>query len=218
MVQKATKRDRPLRLYICTRKPPPPGELERFVRTHQPQSPSNQFNSALESIRTHKVELRHVPLDLLNPTSIRDCASKFLAQESKLDVLVLNAAIAPNEREPAGFLVPPADEESGYSYEEPLVLEKAMMTNVIGTAMLAKLLEPALVIAAKYEEEKPRVVLVSSELHRRLGDMEGKRCSCVQDLKTVAGPDGYPLRLQSLPIRCKAYLAPKSGRACRRTS
>jgi NAD(P)-dependent dehydrogenase (short-subunit alcohol dehydrogenase family) len=174
VVQNATERDRPLRLYICTRKPPPTGELERFVRAHEPQSHSGPHKLAPESPRTNNVELRHVPLDLLDPTSIRNCASAFLAQETKLDVLVLNAAIAPNKRESAGFVVPPLAERNEHSNEEPRELEKGMITNVIGTAMLAKLLEPALIKAAKDGEEKPRVVLVSSELHRKLGDLEGK--------------------------------------------
>lgn len=173
-MQNASERDRPLRLYICTRKPPPAGELERFVRAHQPQNLSNRSSSTLESSKPSNVELRHVALDLLDPTSIRNCASTFLVQETKLDVLVLNAAIAPNKRELAGFIVPPQDKRDGHPTDDSLGLERAMMTNVIGTAMLAKLLEPALIKAAKDEEEKPRVVLVSSELHRRLGDVEGE--------------------------------------------
>lgn len=172
VVQNATKRDRPIRLYICTRKPPPAGELERFVRIHQSKYGSELPSSSRS--RATDVELRHVPLNLLDPTSIRNCASRFLAQETKLDVLVLNAAIAPNKREALGFIVPPPEDVSGDPSEEPLELEKGMMTNVVGTALLAKLLEPALVDAAKHGEEKPRVVLVSSELHRRLGDIEGK--------------------------------------------
>lgn len=126
------------------------------------------------------MELRHVPLDLLDPNSIRNCASTFLAKESKLDVLVLNAAVAPNQSEPTGFIVPPLEDAHGNPSEEPLELEKGMMTNVVGTAMLAKLLEPALVDAAKHGE-KPRVVLVSSELHRKLGDIEGKASIMLKD-------------------------------------
>lgn len=121
--------------------------------------------------------LRHLPLDLLDPNSIRKCASRFLAQETRLDVLVLNAAIAPNQREPAGLIVPAFEGEgTDPSRKGYLELEKGMMTNVVGTAMLAKLLEPALLNATEAADalERPRVVVVSSELHRRLGDLLGK--------------------------------------------
>lgn len=123
------------------------------------------------------ITLRHLPLDLLNPSSIRHCASSFLAQESRLDVLVLNAAIAPNHREPSGWIASSLEGESNQSIMQTIELEKAMMTNVIGTSMLTKLLEPALMKAGEdvtNDGEKPRVALVSSDLHRRLGDLEGK--------------------------------------------
>lgn len=160
---------------MCTRKPPPSGELERFVRLHQESIWPDRAELATPS-NVHHITLRHLPLDLLNPSSIRQCASSFLAQESRLDVLVLNAAIAPNHREPSGWIASSFEGESDHSTMQTVELEKAMMTNVIGTSMLTKLLEPALMKAAEdatQDGEKPRVALVSSELHRRLGDLEG---------------------------------------------
>jgi NAD(P)-dependent dehydrogenase (short-subunit alcohol dehydrogenase family) len=174
-VKNASKDDRPLRLYMCTRKPPPSGELDRFVETHREPAVSGSEVSPTRAV--NHVLLRHLPLDLLDPFSIRNCASKFLAQEARLDVLVLNAAIAPNQREPSGQMVRSLQSTmSDQSLDEDLELEQAMMTNVVGSSMLMRLLQPALLKAADDSGEggkKPRVALVSSELHRRLGDIEG---------------------------------------------
>ena len=130
------------------------------------------------TLAAHHIALRHLPLDLLNPYSVRDCASRFLSQESRLNVLVLNAAIAPNQREPSGWIASSLEGRTPEQSSKNMIeLEKAMMTNVIGTSMLAKALEPAMVKAAEeatHHDEKPRIALVSSELHRRLGDLEGE--------------------------------------------
>lgn len=174
-IRNGSKHDRPLRLYMCTRRPPPIGELERFV--HEQESARSEQSRPTTAPNVANVSLRHLSLDLLDPTSIRDCASRFLSQESRLDVLVLNAAIAPNQREPSGFIVRSLQsQEPEQSIEENLELEKGMMTNVVGTSMFTRLLEPALLKAAEDSGEggeKPRIALVSSELHRRLGDIEG---------------------------------------------
>ncbi|KAJ9092388.1 hypothetical protein QFC21_006890 [Naganishia friedmannii] len=165
--------DPPIKIYICTRSAPPKGELVRFAES---QNSSHVFGNSgsLDPHQIHPaVSLYHLPLDLLNPNSIRHCASAFLSRESKLDVLVLNAAIAPNKRESSGSVIPRhKGGKNDMGMAEDFELETGMMTNVIGSAMLTKLLEPALLKAPGIPEdavEKPRIVLVSSELHRRLG-------------------------------------------------
>lgn len=175
-VRNASRDSRPLRLYMCTRKPPPSGELERFLDAHWESALSGSVASPTRAV-SH-VSLRHLPLDLLDPSSIRNCASRFLSQEARLDVLVLNAAIVPNQREPSGQRVRSLQSAtSDQPLDEDLELEQAMMTNVIGTSMFTELLQPALMKAAEDSaegSEKPRIALVSSELHRRLGNIEGK--------------------------------------------
>ncbi|KAJ9113985.1 hypothetical protein QFC22_005803 [Naganishia vaughanmartiniae] len=182
--------DRPLKIYICTRAAPPEGELTRFVKRQN----SSQSQGNLDALDPHStsldVSLHHLPLNLLNPNSIRNCASEFLSQESRLDVLVLNAAIAPNKRESSGLIIPQRrGGESDESSPEELELETGMMTNVVGSAMLTKLLEPALLKAeiSENEVEKPRIVLVSSELHRRLGDLE----ITPQSVQKLTSPVGW---------------------------
>ncbi|KAJ9091888.1 hypothetical protein QFC19_008914 [Naganishia cerealis] len=169
--------DFPLKLYIGTRSKPPEGELAHFI-AGQIHSRLRTNPESLDAKPEHvDVSLHHLPLDLLNPDSIRNCALEFLSQEARLDVLILNAAIAPNGRESTGFIIPhcragESDENVAGDFE----LETGMMTNVVGTAMLTKLLEPALLKDSERSEERdriPRIVLVSSELHRRLGGLEG---------------------------------------------
>lgn len=169
--------DRPLKIYICTRSAPPEGELARFAKSQH----SLRIKERTEALHAQPVpadvSVHHLPLDLLDPNSIRNCASEFLSRESRLDTLVLNAAIAPNKRQPSGFIIPgQSTEGSGGTMAGDIDLDTGMMTNVIGSAILTKLLEPALLKAPEFSEdvvEKPRIVLVSSELHRRLGDLEG---------------------------------------------
>lgn len=96
----------------------------------------------------------HLPLDLTSPASIRACARSFLDKEEQLDCLLLNAAVAPRARKTINV------ELQG----EPV--EEALMTNVLGHALLTEKLRSA--FHRRGSGRSTRVVTVSSELHRRI--------------------------------------------------
>jgi NAD(P)-dependent dehydrogenase (short-subunit alcohol dehydrogenase family) len=94
-----------------------------------------------------KGELVFLPLDLADLTTISKSAEQFLAQESRLDVLWLNA----------GVMVPPKGSKTAQGYELQLG------TNNIGHFLFAKLLHPVLKkTAATAPKNSVRVVWVSS--------------------------------------------------------
>jgi NAD(P)-dependent dehydrogenase (short-subunit alcohol dehydrogenase family) len=149
-----------LRIYICTRRPPPPKELELFVlRTAQPSpawfasAPDYQDASTADDI-LDRIKLYHIPLDLTSTKSVVDCARTFLEKEQTLDVLLLNAAVAPRARKLSEVKL------GGTQVEESL------MTNVLGHALLVDSLKSA--FYNRSSEHETRVVTVSSELHRRM--------------------------------------------------
>jgi NAD(P)-dependent dehydrogenase (short-subunit alcohol dehydrogenase family) len=107
------------------------------------------------------IKLFHIPLDLSSPSSVIKCATEFLRREEKLDLVLLNAAIAPKERKLT------SSEIGGDKVEE------ALMTNVLGNALLLDFLQKA--FKMREEGEQTRIVTVSSELHRRLA-FPGKSC------------------------------------------
>jgi NAD(P)-dependent dehydrogenase (short-subunit alcohol dehydrogenase family) len=149
-----------LRIYICTRRPPPPKELELFVlRTVQPNpgwfasAPDYQDPSTADDI-LDRIKLYHIPLDLTSTKSVIDCARRFLQNEKNLDILLLNAAVAPRARKLS-------DAKLGGSQ-----VEESMMTNVLGHALLVDCLKSA--FHDRSDEHETRVVTVSSELHRKM--------------------------------------------------
>jgi NAD(P)-dependent dehydrogenase (short-subunit alcohol dehydrogenase family) len=101
-----------------------------------------------------RIKLFHIPLDLSSTSSIKNCAKTFLAKERSLDVLLLNAAVAPNARKMTEMRL----------QGEPV--EEALMTNVLGHALLVQSLRSA--FPDKQAEQATRIVTVSSELHRKL--------------------------------------------------
>jgi NAD(P)-dependent dehydrogenase (short-subunit alcohol dehydrogenase family) len=91
--------------------------------------------------------LKSLPLDLSDLTTISTCASTFLAQESRLDVLWNNAGIG---RAPVGSV-----SVQGH--------EAHMATNCLGPFLLTNLLLPVLIQTAKSSPEASvRVVFTSS--------------------------------------------------------
>lgn len=91
--------------------------------------------------------LKSLSLDLSDLTTIPSCASTFLAQESRLDVLWNNAGVT---REPVGSTT-----VQGY--------EAHMGTNCVGPFLLTKLLLPILLRTAKSSPKASvRVVFASS--------------------------------------------------------
>jgi NAD(P)-dependent dehydrogenase (short-subunit alcohol dehydrogenase family) len=154
----------PINVYVCTRRPPPAKELDLFV-LRQSSSTSGWFSSIApqSDVSTSdenildRIQLHHLPLDLTSPFSIRACARSFLEKESKLDFLLLNAAVAPKARNMTNVKL------------EGEPVEEALMTNVLGHALLTESLKSA--FHERGSERSTRVVTVSSELHRRIQEI-----------------------------------------------
>ncbi|KAI0484411.1 hypothetical protein GGR56DRAFT_613725 [Xylariaceae sp. FL0804] len=94
-------------------------------------------------------EVRFLDLDLTVFESIRQCAADFVAQEERLDILVLNAGI---------IRVKPETTREGYEVHFGL--------NYLGHALLSRLLIPAMLRTADAQADAGvRIVVVSSEGH-----------------------------------------------------
>ena len=89
-----------------------------------------------------------LPCDLTSLKSVQACARKFVAIESRLDILILNAGV---------MALPPGTTEDGYEIQ--------FGTNHMGHALLAKLLLPTLVKTAEEPGADVRVVVLSSVGH-----------------------------------------------------
>ncbi|KAJ7084581.1 NAD(P)-binding protein [Mycena belliarum] len=89
-------------------------------------------------------------LDLADLTSVRKAAETFLAQESKLDILINNA----------GVMVPPREQLTAQNYD------LQFGTNVVGHFLFTELLIPALTKSHEETKLPARVVNVSSMGHR----------------------------------------------------
>ncbi|KAJ4423239.1 hypothetical protein N0V82_002100 [Gnomoniopsis sp. IMI 355080] len=94
----------------------------------------------------NKTEIRFLDLDLGSFESIQRCATEFLAQEQRLDILMLNAGIM---RVATGLT------KEGY--------ECHFGINYVGHSLLLKLLTPVVLRTAEISSGRPRVVIVSSE-------------------------------------------------------
>lgn len=114
---------------------------------------------SIESIHTSSLgQLKSLTLDLGDLTTVQPCASAFLAQESRLDVLWLNAGVA---QLPAG-----TTSAQGY--------EIHMGTNCLGSFLLTKCLLPVLVSTAKAAPKASvRVVFTSSGIVDMMGPPGG---------------------------------------------
>ncbi|KAL9616156.1 MAG: hypothetical protein Q9160_008936 [Pyrenula sp. 1 TL-2023] len=112
---------------------------------------SSSIAAAIESITSmypeSRGQLKSLALDLSDLTTISKCASAFLAQENRLDVLWNNAGIA---QAPPGSL-----SVQGY--------EAHMGTNCLGPFLLTKLLQPILVRTSQSSPKAGvRIVFTSS--------------------------------------------------------
>ncbi|KAF2003775.1 NAD(P)-binding protein [Amniculicola lignicola CBS 123094] len=112
---------------------------------------SGRISSAINDIKnaypTSQGQIKSLLVDFSDLTTIQDCASSFLAQETRLDVLWNNAGIA---QVPAGSL-----SAQGH--------EAHMGTNCLGSFLLTKLLLPVLVQTAKsLPKASVRVIFTSS--------------------------------------------------------
>lgn len=96
-----------------------------------------------------KTIIKFLDLDLTSFESIRTCAAEFMAEETRLDVLLLNAGT---------IRVAPGKTKEGYEVHFGL--------NYLGHALLAKLLMPTMKNTIQQQpDSEVRVVFVSSEGH-----------------------------------------------------
>lgn len=200
----------PINVYVCTRRPPPAKELDLFV-LRQSSSSSGWFSSIAPQVDASnsdddildRIKLYHLPIDLTSPSSIRACAKSFLEKESKLDFLLLNAAVAPKSRKVTNVKLK----------GEPV--EEALMTNVLGHALLTESLKSA--FHERGSERSTRVVTVSSELHRRIQET-GKSFSlpCLA-YKQRMNCNSASTFCQSRPILFPIFWVPRRGTGCEHT-
>lgn len=113
---------------------------------HRVETKHDEAEGANESART---EIRYLDLDLASFDSVRACAAEFVANEARLDILMLNAGI---------IRVATNTTKEGYEVHFGL--------NYLGHALLARLLVPTM---KRSVEQHPgldaRIVIVSSEGH-----------------------------------------------------
>ncbi|KAJ0420795.1 hypothetical protein BJY00DRAFT_122084 [Aspergillus carlsbadensis] len=98
-----------------------------------------------------ETDVRYLDLDLGSFESVRQCATKFLDENARLDVLICNAGI---------IRMTPGTTADGY--------EVHFGINYLGHALLVRLLAPVLLRTAEREPEigsDVRIVIVSSEGH-----------------------------------------------------
>ncbi|KAK9238845.1 hypothetical protein V1525DRAFT_82374 [Lipomyces kononenkoae] len=125
-----------------------------YIAGRSPKKTAAEIET-IKSIHTVTAgHLKSLPLDLSDLTTVPVCASTFLAQESRLDVLFNNAGIA---HVPAGSVT-----VQGY--------EAHMGTNCLGHFLLTQLLLPVLLRTVKSSpKDSVRVVFTNSSII----DLEG---------------------------------------------
>ncbi|KAL1599804.1 hypothetical protein SLS60_007609 [Paraconiothyrium brasiliense] len=111
------------------------------------KSKADELIAKLEKTST-STELVFVEYDLSSLASVQQAAQRFLAQSSRLDVLMCNAGI---------MAVPPGLSKDGYEIQ--------FATNHLGHALLIKLLLPTLLETASQPGSDVRIVNLSSTAH-----------------------------------------------------
>lgn len=143
------KHGRPARIYVADL--PPRDEaaktqlLERVRK--EARKPSEPADAEIET------DIRFLDLDLGSYASIQKCAAEFLAQEQRLDILILNAGII---RVASGVTKEGHESHFGINY--------------LGHALLTRLLTPVMLRTADEQQAeggkgRVRMVVVSSEGH-----------------------------------------------------
>lgn len=117
------------------------------------ESKAHDAIASIQSQLSSPTDIRYIPLDLASFKSIRAAAELFLAENDRLDLLILNAGTMGN---------PPTKTEEGF--------EVQLGTNHVGHFLLTKLLLPTLQktvdhVRASGATPDVRVVTVSSAAH-----------------------------------------------------
>lgn len=138
---------RPARIYIAD--VPRDDEATTALARHVLHEAYGDLEAENTEPGRERTEIRFLKLDLASFESVRRCAADFLAQEQRLDILLLNAGI---------IRVAPETTAEGY--------EVHFGINYLGHALLSRLLVPVML---RTSEQQPgadvRVVIVSSEGH-----------------------------------------------------
>lgn len=117
------------------------------------RSPS-KAQAAIDEIKqqlgaSNSTPIKVLELDLSSLTSVRDAASKLMEQETRLDILMLNAGI---------MAAAPGVTKNGY--------EMQFGVNYLGHALLFKLLRPLLEKTTQFPGADVRVIMVTSVGHQ----------------------------------------------------
>ncbi|KAI0435979.1 NAD(P)-binding protein [Xylaria telfairii] len=133
---------RPARIYIADlplHQSAKTALIDRVI--HEAYGDTGHGNSPTRTV------VRFLDLDLTSFASVRACATEFISQEDRLDLLVLNAGV---------IRVPPLLTSEGYELHFGL--------NYLGHALLTRLLLPRLQHTVQLSKDV-RVVVISSEGH-----------------------------------------------------
>lgn len=136
------KYGRPARIYVVDL--PPRDEAARKALVDR-----ITLEAQTDDIAEHEkppTDIRFLGVDLGSFESIRKCAAEFVAQEERLDLLILNAGI---------MRIATGSTSEGH--------ESHFGINYVGHALLVKLLTPVVLRTAEAHGGRPRVVIVASE-------------------------------------------------------
>lgn len=142
---------RPARIYVADL--PPRDESAKKEIVDRITRDAYGESQAKEGDDKTKTEIRFLDLDLSSFESTRQCAARFISQENRLDILVLNAGII---RVATGVTKEGHESHFGINY--------------LGHALLVKLLMPMMVRTVEQQQTEGghshgRLVVVSSEGH-----------------------------------------------------
>lgn len=151
------KYGRPARIYVADLPPRDEGGktqlVDRITREAQQSPQPDKDIQPPKDEGSPATDVRFLDLDLGSFESVRRFAAEFLAQEQRLDILILNAGII---RVASGVTKEGHESHFGINY--------------LGHALLVKLLTPIMLRTAETQPEGPsdgyvRLVVVSSEGH-----------------------------------------------------
>ncbi|KAI1387327.1 uncharacterized protein F4822DRAFT_279442 [Hypoxylon trugodes] len=173
---------KPARIYIADLPLDEDGKKELLNRIDREVHDGSAFNEEQDTTPT---DLRYIDLDLTSFESVQKCAAEFIAQEERLDLLVLNAGI---------IRIMPGKTKEGYEIHFGL--------NYLGHSLLARLLTATMKRTAQQPDADVRLVVVSSEGHA----MAPKGGIQFEKLKTDCAKMSYSQRYGQSKIALIAFM------------
>ncbi|KAK7462249.1 hypothetical protein VKT23_007853 [Stygiomarasmius scandens] len=147
--------------------------------------------NAVEEIKkeTGFASIEFRPLDLGSFASVQVFAQKFVAEIGTLDILIANAAMLPTRYECT---------LDGH--------EMGLQVNYLSTALLTLLLLPTMSETGKTSRYKPRIVMVTSQMHSHT-TLDDELLNSASILKQISDPDYCKKdRRVPPPLRESSYL------------